>query len=114
MLTHEKIEWVSKSDDTLGYDILSYDEDGKKKHIEVKSTNQSPDSNANFLISSNQYRKAEELENYYFYIVFNAKTSSPKVWKIKKPLQYENRGLTLSPINYRVIINTKIGGNLNA
>jgi len=107
----EKIEWVSKSDDSLGYDILSYEEDGKKKYIEVKSTNQSPESNTNFLISSNQYRKAKELENYYFYIVFNAKTSSPKVWKIKKPLQYENRGLTLAPINYRVIINTKIGGN---
>ncbi len=58
--------------------------------------------------------EAKEMENYYFYLVFNTKTTSPKVWKIKKPLQYENRGLTLIPINYRVIINTKIGGNKNA
>ena len=63
----KKVQWVSKTDDSLGYDILSYDEDGKPKYIEVKSTNQSQKSNANFSISSNQYRKAKELENYYFY-----------------------------------------------
>jgi len=101
-----KVKWVSKEDDSLGYDILSFEEDGTEKYIEVKSTNQSHTSNANFLISSNQYRKAKNLDNYYFYIVFNAKTINPKVWSIKNPLVYENKGLTLTPISFRVIIHT--------
>lgn len=101
-----KIKWVSKEDDSLGYDILSFEENGTEKYIEVKSTSQPENCNANFLISSNQYSKAKKLKNYYFYIVFCAKGKEPKVWKIKEPLQYENKGLTLMPISYRVIINT--------
>ena len=102
-----KIKWVSKEDDSLGYDILSFENDGTEKYIEVKSTSQSENCNANFLISSNQYSKAKRIKNYYFYIVFNAKGKEPKVWKIKEPLQYENKGLILTPISFRVIINTK-------
>ncbi len=102
----QKVEWVSRYDDSLGYDIKSFEEDGQEKYIEVKSTSQFPDSNANFLISSNQYSEAKKVENYYFYIVFNAKSKQPRVWKIKNPLQYENKGLTFIPISYRVIINT--------
>ncbi|PJE81423.1 hypothetical protein COU58_02585 [Candidatus Pacearchaeota archaeon CG10_big_fil_rev_8_21_14_0_10_32_42] len=102
-----KVKWVSKEDDSLGYDILSFEEDGKEKYIEVKSTSQSEKGNANFLISSNQYSKAKRIKNYYFYIVFNTKGKEPKVWKIKEPLQYENKGLTLTPIGFRVVINTR-------
>lgn len=104
----EKVTWVSRTDDSLGYDIKSFEENGQEKFIEVKSTNQSPDSNANFLISSNQYFKAKDIKNYYFYVVFNAKSKRPKIWKIKNPLQYENKGLTLVPISYRVLINTTL------
>jgi Domain of unknown function (DUF3883) len=100
-----KVEWVSKKDDSLGYDIKSFEENGRKKFIEVKSTGKAPDSKANFLISSNQYSIAKSTENYYFYIVFNAKSKNPKVWKIKKPLQYENNGLILTPVSYRVTVN---------
>lgn len=102
----ERVEWVSKKDDSLGYDIKSFEENGEEKFIEVKSTSQSPDANANFLISSNQYSKAKDIKNYYFYIVFNAKGKKPRIWRIKNPLRYENNGLTLVPISYRVIINT--------
>ena len=106
-----KVKWVSKEDDSLGYDILSFEEDGEEKYIEVKSTNQSENCNANFLISSNQYSKAKRIKNYYFYIVFKAKGKEPRVWKIKDPLQYENKGLTLTPISFRVIINSKLKEN---
>jgi len=104
----EKVEWVSKRDDSLGYDILSFEESGEEKYIEVKATTYSPDSYATFLISSNQYEKAKTLPNYYFYIVFNAKSTSPKIWRIKNPANYENKGLTLKPINYKVAINTVV------
>ena len=103
----EKVEWVSeKGLDYLGYDILSFEENGDEKYIEVKSTSQLSNVNANFIISSNQYFKAKKLTNYYFYVVFNTKSKEPKIWKIKDPLNYENKGLTLTPTNYRVLINT--------
>lgn len=102
----EKVDWVAKEDDSCGYDILSYEEDGSKKHIEVKSTNQSPQAITNFIISSNQYQKAKNLNNYYFYIVFNAKSETPKIWKIKDPLKFEDKGLSLTPLSFRVTINS--------
>jgi len=101
-----KVKWACKEDDSLGYDILSFEEDGTAKYIEVKATSQTEKCIANFMISNNQYSKAKNIKNYYFYIVFSAKGKEPKIWKIKDPLQYENKGLTLTPVNYRVIINT--------
>lgn len=101
----EKVKWVSRSDDSLGYDILSFEDDGEEKYIEVKSTAQSVGTNAVFGISINQYSKAKELKNYYFYIVFETKTANPKIWKIKSPLDYENKGLVLTPIKFRAVIN---------
>ncbi len=103
----DKIEWVSQEDDSLGYDIITYDEEGKKKFIEVKATTNSPSLSVNFIISNNQYRVAQKTNNYYFYIVFNAKSKNPKVWKIKNPIKHLDKGLTLTPISYRVIINTE-------
>lgn len=102
----EKVDWVSKKGKHfLGYDILSFEENGEEKYIEVKSTKQSYTSNANFIISSNEYEKAKKLKNYYFYIVFDTQSKNPKIWKIKNPMNYENKGLILTPINYRVLIN---------
>ena len=90
-----KVEWVSRHDDSLGYDIKSFEDDGQEKYVEVKSTSQSLDSNVNFLISSNQYAKAKIIKNYYFYILFDTRSKQPRVWKIKNPMQYESKGLIL-------------------
>lgn len=103
----KKIKQISKEDISAGYDILSYEIDGKEKHIEVKSTNSSPSETVSFLISVNEYKKAKEIENYYIYVVFEAKSVSPKVWVIKDPISLEDRGLSLSPTSFRVILNIK-------
>ena len=101
----EKVKQVSLDNDSLGYDILSFDEQGNEKYIEVKSTTKSPSNEVNFFISSNQLKVAEKTDNYYFYVVFNAKTKTPKIWRIKNPIKYLKNGLTLTPIKYRVNIN---------
>lgn len=101
-----KVRQISKEDDKAGYDILSFELDGKEKRIEVKSTNAKP-KGVRFYMSSNQYKKAKELDNYYSYIVFEAKTETPKIWKMKNPLQHEKKGLIILPSNYRVIINVE-------
>ena len=35
----KKVKWVAQKDDSKGYDILSYDDDGNELFIEVKTTN---------------------------------------------------------------------------
>ena len=102
-----KVERVSVKDDSLGYDIASFDDDGAKRLIEVKSTARSSDGVPTFLISSNQYNEAKKLKNYYFYVVFEAKSKHPKIWPIKDPLQHENRGLALEPVSFRVTVNVR-------
>jgi len=101
-----QVRHVSKEDDSAGYDIISFDETGNKKYIEVKSTKQKV-ANANFLISSNEYNKARNLPNYYVYIVFEANTTNPKIYKLKKPFDLPPNKIKITPISYRVLINLK-------
>ena len=102
-----RIRQISKENTSAGYDILSFEEDGRKKYIEVKSTNNSPSSTVNFLITSNEWEKAEELKNYYIYIVFNVKSEKPKIGKLRDPFSLQGKGLTLTPISFRVEIPIK-------
>ena len=103
----KRVKLISKEDVSAGYDVLSYELDGNEKYIEVKSTSMSPSSIANFLITINEYEKAKKIRNYYLYIVYNAKSENPKIWKIKNPFKYEGKGLYLTPITFRVTVNTK-------
>ena len=78
-----KIKWISKEDDSTGYDIISFDIDKNdnvfEKYIEVKAT-EGNDTNI-FFISANEVNAMEKLkDNYYIYRVFNLKTKNPKVF----------------------------------
>lgn len=99
-----KVEHTSTKTDSAGYDILSFDKNGNKIYIEVKSTKQKAPK-VNFLISANEYRQAKILSNYYVYIVFEAHTISPKIWKLKKPFDLSSNKIKITPTNYRVEIN---------
>ncbi len=99
-----RIRQISKENTSAGYDILSFEEDGRNKYIEVKSTNNSPSSKANFLITINECEKAKELKNYYIYIVFNVKSINPKIWILRDPFSLQDKGLTLTAISFRVEI----------
>ena len=97
---------ISEKNPSAGYDIFSFEADGQKKCIEVKSTNYSPSSKANFLITINEYEKSKALENYYIYIVFNAKSKNPKIWRLRDPFSFQGKGLTITPVSFRVEIST--------
>ncbi len=78
----EKIKWVLKENDNIGYDIVSFDIGEfniSEKYIEVKTTEGS-DNNV-FHISINELKSMEFLKNQYFiYRVFNVKSDNPKVF----------------------------------
>lgn len=101
-----KVSQISKCDDSAGFDILSFDEQGNEKFIEVKSSKSSPPV-ANFQLSSNQLDKSKKLNNYFIYIVFEANRIEPKIVKLKNPFTLPENKIKITPTMYRVIINLK-------
>lgn len=101
----KKIKRVSLESDSYGYDILSFDNDNKRRHIEVKATTAKA-GKTNFFISKNEVNKAETLENYFIYMVYDITSIKPKVWPIKNPFKPKTRKVLMTPIKYQVIINS--------
>lgn len=96
----DKIEWVSKEiGDGLGYDITSFDVDGMKIQIEVKTTNSGKATP--FIISPRELTVWEEKhETYRLYRVYSFK-KAPKLFVIEgNPRDL----LQLEAINYRARI----------
>jgi uncharacterized protein DUF3883 len=74
----KKVDHISNKDDTVGYDIISYDIDGNEKFIEVKSTLK-PVGMCNIFISANELGIAQSKENYFIYIVYEVGSKTPKI-----------------------------------
>ncbi|WP_206458258.1 DUF3883 domain-containing protein [Anaerovorax sp. IOR16] len=102
------VKHIAAEDDGAGYDILSYDEYGKEMKIEVKST-KAKIGDANFYLSDNELTKAKQVDNYWIYIVYEADTSNPKIWKIKNPFLQKDI-VKIVPTQYKVAINVKQEG----
>lgn len=99
----EKVDRVSLKSDSLGYDILSFDENGKERYIEVKAT-RSKVGNANFFLSINELKTAQDKENYYIYMVYDILSKEPKIWIIGNPFNPENIDVNIEPINFKVSV----------
>lgn len=79
--------------DGLGYDVLSFNEDGSPRRIEVKTT--TGGASKPFLVSPNEVRKSSELASeYYLYRVFDF-ARRPRVWVMPGDLS-ENFNLEAS------------------
>src|SRR5258706_8106343 len=74
-----KVVWVSQErGDGDGYDILSFDDAGGRKFIEVKTTNGGE--RAAFYISANELQFAEQHSgNYWLYRLYSF-SSAPKLY----------------------------------
>lgn len=102
----EVLSWVSKIDDSAGFDIQSYDPDtGKVIYIEVKSTSSS--ANTPFYISENEldFSKSHS-NNYKLYRLYNLSkdsTDNIEYFEIEGDLR-ENDSLLIIPKTYEVRI----------
>lgn len=101
----ERVKQISINDDSAGYDILSFDENGNEKLIEVKSTILPKKNNFSFYISSNEKNIAEKSNNYYIYLVFEVNKLNPKIIKLQNP--FSSGLLYLQPTQYIVKGSTK-------
>ncbi|MEG1164630.1 MAG: DUF3883 domain-containing protein [Anaerovoracaceae bacterium] len=102
-----RIKQVSKESDSFGYDILSYNEDGSERYIEVKATS-SPVGEFSFYYTANELNTAIKYqEQYYVYIVFGVTTETPKIWIMPNPFVPKNELMEMIPVNYKININVK-------
>lgn len=106
----KKVDRVSLKSDSFGYDILSFDTDGKERYIEVKAT-AARIGPADFFYTANELRIAMEKANYYIYMVYDVTTVHPKVWPIRNPFHPENEYTKKVPVTYKVSINAKVREN---
>lgn len=93
-----KIQHVSLLDDSKGYDILSFEEDGSERYIEVKTTKNQSMNKGSFYISENE-RKCAEGKNYWIYYVTDVDGDYPVINLIENP--FEEQCLQLTPVSYR-------------
>jgi Domain of unknown function (DUF3883) len=81
----KKIRWVSAEDDGAGYDILSFDPDGRERLIEVKTTNGA--ARTPFFLSENERQKAgASAESWRLYRV-HLFAQNPRIFEIAPPLK---------------------------
>ena len=75
---NNKLEWVSRFDDSLGYDIRSYDvENQQEMYIEVKTTTGS--ATTPFYMSDNEILQSKKLgEQYYLYRLYKMDRYKPE------------------------------------
>jgi len=99
------VDQISERDDSVGYDILSFELDGSKKLIEVKSTLRKI-GESNVYLSANELQVAENEKNYYFYIIYEAGSKRPKIWKIKSSNFLNDSNIVKEPILYKIKLNT--------
>lgn len=99
-----RIRHVSLEDDTLGYDILSFEQDGNERFVEVKST--LGDLSSRFFISSNELAIAKEKGARYVLLRVGNLGTAPKCCETRFP--FDGR-LELTASSYSVTYATKAG-----
>lgn len=98
----DKVRVVSEYDDTLGYDVLSFDGGGNEKHIEVKAVQNLSGNSFAFFITENEKRAHELSDSHLIYIVFDYKESNPRIFKMPKGFLQNSEGVQITPTSYQV------------
>ena len=76
----DKVEWIAESDDGAGFDILSKNENGSDRFIEVKTTKLTKDTPIFF--TKNEYEFSQiKKDNFYLYRLFNF-DQTPKMFNM--------------------------------
>jgi hypothetical protein len=96
----KKVAWVLEDEvDGLGYDIVSYEDDGAEIYIKVKTTKGSIDTP--FFVSEDERRvAAAQAAAFRLYRVFGY-GKGRKIYRLAGPLEPK---LKLEPANYRAYI----------
>lgn len=96
----ERVDWISQRSVSEGFDILSYEDNGEERWIEVKATS---GTGMVFEMSANEWRTAERAgDKYHLYRVTSVK-AKPKIQDLGNPSKLEEEGaISKSPTGWRV------------
>lgn len=95
---NRKIKRIS-DDPSFGYDILSFNDEGKEKHIEVKTCISGNLDKVDFYITSNEKSHLENDDYYYIYYVCGLRSNKPKIIILTKD---NLTRATFEPIAYKI------------
>lgn len=97
-----KLQHVSQSDDTLGYDIHSFELDGTDRYVEVKATVGPLETR--FFLSANEMRCAEDKTNRYVILRVANLLVKPVCCEIRHPFA----DVTFVPETYRATFGAEV------
>lgn len=95
----ERVERISQTNISAGFDVLSYELSGSEKFIEVKTTALSK---LELYLSANELDVAKEYKNRYWIYFLSEIYGIPKLVKIHNPFAQLGNLLSLTPTNFRV------------
>ena len=95
----DKVRRISEEDIGAGYDILSFDINGKSKYIEVKTTT---GTGSTFELTANELHSAEKLGKQYWLYFVRDIGGTPKVTKISNPSEQIGKLIDIRPTAYTV------------
>ncbi len=96
----EKVRLVSNKPE-LGFDVLSFEPDGKQKQIEVKAISVNHNAKS-FIITRNELSKSKIYSNYYVYCVTELNSENPKILRIKNPDFENDEDFLIEPLTYKI------------
>jgi hypothetical protein len=82
----KRVTRVSLDDDTLGYDILSFEIDGRDKLIEVKTSGLVNNVSIRFYVTTNEYNVGKDRSDYFIYYIESVNSLQPHITIIEEPM----------------------------
>lgn len=106
-----EVRWVSREGDDSGFDIRSFETDGRELHIEVKTTSRSVADDLGFWISQSEVDRAKEDASWTIYRVCDIGLSPPSCENLGNLLQCDGEEWSLAASGvYATRHPTTIGG----
>lgn len=99
-----QIRRVSLESDDYGFDILSFDQNGKEHYIEVKTTKASSN-NLSFVLTQNELDHARKYGSAYSIVMVFDVAQNPRIWDMGNPFVCEPCKVNIKPIKYLVEVN---------
>ena len=100
-----KVRRVSIESDDYGFDILSFDEYGNERYLEVKTTKVNKQ-DFSFILTQNELEHAKELGKQYCIVIVFDILRNPRIWYMGNPFIEEPYKIRIKPMQYRVDVST--------
>lgn len=96
-----KVRRVSLESDDYGFDILSFDEYGDERYLEVKTTKVNKQ-DFSFILTQNELEHAKKLGSKYCIVIVFDILGNPRIWYMGNPFIEEPYKVRIKPTQYRV------------